>query len=88
MIYPRYSHTSTLIDTDKLLVIGGGPSTDTSTSAEIIDLTTGESTLLPWRMRVPRAGHTATLLPDGRVLVAGGDTTDRMVEVWNPPSGL
>ncbi|MDF1535617.1 MAG: kelch repeat-containing protein [bacterium] len=85
---PRAFHTSTLIDTDKLLVIGGGPSTDTSTSAEIIDLTTGESTLLPWRMRVPRAGHTATLLPDGRVLVAGGDTTDRMVEVWNPPSGL
>jgi hypothetical protein len=86
MVYARYLHTATLIDTDKLLIIGGGPTTDTSTSAEILDLGTGESTLLPWRMRTPRTGHTATLMPDGRVLVIGGDMSDRSVEVWNPPS--
>jgi hypothetical protein len=82
---PRAFHTATLVDINKLLIIGGGPTTDTATSAELLDLTTGESTLLPWRMRVPRVGHTATLLPDGRVLVIGGDMTDPTVEVWNPP---
>jgi hypothetical protein len=85
LVNPRAFHTATLIDTDKLLIIGGGPTTDTSTSAEIFDLTTNESTLLPWRMRVPRTGHTATLLPDGRVLIVGGSMVDPVMEIWNPP---
>ena len=71
-----------------MLIIGGGPTVNSSHTAELLNLTTVESTLLPWRMTVPRVGHTATLLPDGRVLVAGGSATDRTMEVFNPRSGL
>ncbi len=87
--FSRAYHTATyLVNSNQLLIIGGGPTVEASHTAELLDLTTGESTLLPWRMKVPRVGHTATLLPDGRVLVAGGSATDRRMEVWNPRSGL
>jgi len=84
LIHARANHTAIKISDNEVLIIGGGPTVETSHTAEILDLTTGESTLLPWRMKVPRVGHTATLLPDGRVLVAGGSATDRRMEVWNP----
>ena len=86
--FPRANHTATLINTNEVLIVGGGPTVEASHSAELLDLTTGESTLLPWRLKVPRVGHTATLLPDGRVLIAGGSATDRRMEVFNPYSGL
>jgi len=88
LTYSRASHTATLINSNEVLIIGGGPTVEASQSAELLDLTTGQSTLLPWPMAVPRVGHTATLLPDGRVLVAGGSVTDRRMEVFNPRSGL
>jgi len=88
MVYPRANHSATILNDGRVLIIGGGPTLETSTSAEILDLTTGESEELPWRMRVSRAGHTATLLPDGRVLVVGGSMGDKTMEVFNPPSGL
>ena len=88
LIYARAYHTATLINSNELLIIGGGPTVEASQTAELLDLTTGQSTLLPWRMKVSRVGHTATLLPDGRVLVAGGSATDMRMEVWNPRSGL
>jgi hypothetical protein len=84
LAYSRANHTATLINSNEVLIIGGGPTVEASHSAELLDLTTGQSTLLPWRMKVPRVGHTATLLPDGRVLVAGGSATDRRMEVFNP----
>jgi N-acetylneuraminic acid mutarotase len=67
MATARDSHTATLLDNGKVLVVGG---TDLA-SAEIYDPATDE-----WSsagsMAATRADHTATLLPNGKVLVAGG----------------
>ena len=58
------SPTATLLNTGKVLVIGG-------TNAELYDLSTGtfSNTGSP---NVSRVLHTATLLPNGEVVVAGG----------------
>ncbi len=72
------------IGNGNILLIGGGGEQE-STSAELYDTITGESYIVPWRMRVPRIGHTATKLADGRVVVIGGNMTSRIIEVYNPP---
>ena len=75
---PRYSHTATLLNNGKVLVVGGGGypcngnicySTVNGT-AELYDPATQTWTSAGNIAR--RAGHSATLLPDGRVLIAGG----------------
>jgi N-acetylneuraminic acid mutarotase len=77
---PRQSHTATLLQTGKVLVIGGyGPGgglLGSSTpkllaSAEIYDPLPNSWAIAPSPAEL-RTFHTATLLPDGRVLVAGG----------------
>src|SRR2546429_5382310 len=66
----RQAPAATLLTNGKVLVVGGGKPTATS-SAELYDPSTGL-----WAptgsMTTPRVGHTATLLSDGKVLVAGG----------------
>ena len=75
----------------KVLVMGGGPPTDT---AEVINLNDASPT---WRtvqsMAFPRRQLNATLLPDGTVLVTGGTSTPGFneapgavyaAELWNP----
>jgi len=84
----RGSHSATLISNELVLILGGGLTAQECRSGEILDLATGESTRLPWKMRVPRIGHSATPLPDGRVLVVGGNLNDRTIEIWNPPAGF
>ncbi|MEK2687856.1 Kelch repeat-containing protein [Bdellovibrio sp. GT3] len=83
----RSRHTSTLLSSGKVLVVGGMNDTAYRASAELYDPTTNS-----WSsansMSVARANHTATLLPDGRVLVAGGEigntTYTASLEIYDP----
>ncbi|MBN2720469.1 MAG: hypothetical protein JXR72_05150 [Proteobacteria bacterium] len=84
----RSNHSGTQVSDGLILILGGGLTAEECRSGEILDLATGESTRLFWKMRVPRIGHSATPLPDGRVLVVGGNLNDRTIEIWNPPSGF
>ncbi|MFH0901712.1 MAG: kelch repeat-containing protein [Pseudomonadota bacterium] len=94
---PRAGHTSTLLQSGKVLVVGGfyrrGDNTIANTaSAELYDPLT-DSWSTAHSLAQPRAYHTATLLPSGMVLVVGGsnDSTDANsgltdVELYNPSS--
>ena len=68
----RATHTATLLDDDRVLIVGGMDADGfCHRSCEIFDPGTG--TITPAAdMSTERASHTATLLPDGRVLVTGG----------------
>ncbi len=93
MQIPRVLFTATLLDTGKVLVVGGDGNDDqTVAAAELYDpetntwAFTGKSTGLFW--------HTATKLRDGRVLIAGGtrddfisDTVTRS-ELYDPATGV
>jgi hypothetical protein len=72
----RSSHTATLVDAARILVVGGvatGGAAD-ERDAEIFELGVGaRSPAGP--MRRNRAGHTATRLADGSVWIAGGGDT-------------
>ncbi len=74
----RYAHTATLLDEDKILLIGGGGwAIDTT---EIFDPRAGASTFAG-NLRRGRWYHMATPLPDGRVLIAGGCESPE-IEIW------
>lgn len=81
--HARTSPTATLLNTGKVLIVGGNTTTGDLT-AELYDpgsgtfSDTGGTTIL-------RTGHTATLLLDGHVLIAGGGTDT--AELYDPPSG-
>jgi WD40 repeat protein len=83
MHHPRTSSTATLLNTGKVLIVGGN-TTSGDLVAELYDPTsgtfsdTGSTTTL-------RTGHTATLLTSGQVLIAGGGTAT--AELYNPTSG-
>jgi hypothetical protein len=80
--HPRTSPTATLLNTGKVLIVGGN-TTSGDLVAEMYDPAvgtfsdTGSTTTL-------RIGHTATLLLNGQVLIAGGGAT---AELYNPTSG-
>lgn len=89
MATTRIGHTATLLQSGKVLVVGG-VGTDYLASAELYDPTTGTWTgtgSLP----AARYGHTATLLPNGKVLVVGGtDSTNARVssaQLYDPAAG-
>jgi len=90
---PRVGHTATLLQTGKVLVVGGtttGRGTDLLDSAELYDPAT--NTWSPTsHLSHARASHSATLLRDGTVLVAGGlyagAETLTSAEVYDPASG-
>ncbi len=67
----RARHTATLLDSGKVLVVGGyvGPRSATG-DAELYDPATG--TWSPAASTYPSGDHTATLLDSGKVLVTGG----------------
>jgi galactose oxidase-like protein len=67
----RYSHTTTLLPSGKVLVAGGEHYGSYLSSAELYDPATG-SWSRTGRLGTARSFHTATLLPSGKVLVAGG----------------
>jgi len=80
MTTARVSHTATLLQNGKVLIVGGdvifyngiaNTNIQSLASAEIFDPGTGTFTATG-SLSVARESHTATLLNDGRVLVAGG----------------
>lgn len=80
MSTPRGNHTATLLDSGKVLVVGGD-STDPATlvgaetgAAELFDPATHAWTSAGWAGA--RSFHAATLLYSGQVLVTGGRTHD------------
>jgi hypothetical protein len=83
----RNTHTATLLNTGKVLIVGGAG----TTTAELFDPTAG--TFSPTgAMEISRAEHAATLLPDGTVLVVGGVDPNfgnalAVVELFDPTTG-
>lgn len=79
MSSPRGYHTATILGTNgKVLIAGGKSGSSGSTalnSAEIYDPTSGTFSPTTGNMNAQRYGHTANLLNDGTVLIAGGTTT-------------
>jgi hypothetical protein len=95
MVNARQNHTSTLLATGKVLLVGGegGPGGGTPVAtAELYDPATGTFSVTG-SMATPRTLHTATLLADGKVLVTGGlwTHTARAIldtaEVYDPATG-
>ena len=80
MASARVSHSATLLNNGKVLIVGGdsifynnmaNTNIKSLASAEIFDPSTG-TFAATGSLSVARESHTATLLNDGRVLVAGG----------------
>jgi hypothetical protein len=84
----RVSMAATLLNTGKVLFVGGNQYSDLR--AELYDPASGTFTPTG-ATHVLRIGPTATLLLDGRVLVTGGKTSGGEVtataEVYNPVNG-
>jgi Putative Ig domain/Galactose oxidase, central domain len=86
MQFVHASHTATLLNTGKVLVIGWGNAT-----AELYDPSTG-TFAATGSMVEARVSHTATLLSSGKVLVAGGigppgTTVLAEAELYDPATG-
>ena len=94
MAVGRFLHTATLLQSGKVLIVGGAltSASDPVATAEVYDPATGTFTMTG-AMATAREQHTATLLADGRVLIAGGTTSTgtgdptATVEVYDPSTG-
>jgi Domain of unknown function (DUF1929) len=84
-----------MFDVGKILVAGGGPSTNT---ADVVDTNATQPTVKPTRaMAFGRRQHNLTVLADGSVLATGGNSSGASLvdlnagvynaEVWNPGTG-
>lgn len=82
LIQARRWHTSTLLTSDKVLIVGGSVSSGSGTVVELFDPTTGSFTATA-SLLLPRQGHTATLLPTGQVLVIGRNNSDNTYRTLN-----
>ena len=77
------SHTATLLQNGKVLVLGGG-------SAELYDPDTGKWGSLESLGSNIWFGHTATLLPNGKVFIVGGVNSNgpvKTAQFYEPDSG-
>lgn len=88
LIHSRSYHTVTMLDSGRLVVIGGNQSISPIT--ELYDPAT-RTTSMTLSMPAGRYHHTATLLPSGKVLVAGGllsstGTTLTQALLFTPPA--
>jgi hypothetical protein len=82
--HARTSPTATLLDTGKVLIVGGSASAIDAT-AELYDPASGSFSFTGNSTAV-RSGHTATLLLNGWVLIAGGSGT-ATAELYDPSPG-
>ncbi|WNG23646.1 hypothetical protein F0U62_06090 [Cystobacter fuscus] len=93
MSVPRGNHTATLLESGKVLVVGGdttdGSQPEAPLQTDSVDLyDPATNTWSPAAsLFMPRAGHTATLLYSGKVLVTGGRFLDWVLQdaqVYDP----
>jgi hypothetical protein len=82
--HARTSPTATLLNTGKVLIVGGSTSANDAT-AELYDPASGTFSFTGNTTAV-RSGHTATLLLDQSVLIAGGSGT-ATAELYDPTHG-
>jgi hypothetical protein len=86
----RENHTATLLASGKVLVAGGGQSSEFIASAELYDPTVGLFSAAG-SLANGRYGHTATLLPSGKVLIVGGVGSGVVAlasaELYDPQTG-
>lgn len=82
--HARTSPTATLLNTGKVLIVGGSTTANDST-AELYDPTSGTFSYTG-STTVARNGHTATLLRNGQVLIAGG-ADGATAELYDSASG-
>lgn len=89
---PRYAHTTSLLASGQMLVVGGLDNTGAYLkTAELINTNSGGADSSTGAMSVARASHTATVLPNGDVLVTGGINSGGVqssIEVYTPSTGL
>jgi N-acetylneuraminic acid mutarotase len=81
----RYQHSSTTLNSGKVLNVGGWNNSSYERSAELYDPNTNTWTNTP-QPAYSRGYHTATLLANGKVLIAGG-TSSNTSEVYDPNNG-
>lgn len=83
MSRPRTRHTATELADGRILIAGGDWAAKqeySNSSAEILDLSTGKSTLLEAKMGIIRSNHAAVRLDNGCVLFVGGTGLPRLRE--------
>jgi hypothetical protein len=83
--HARTSPTATLLNTGKVLIVGGS-TTANDTTAELYDPASGTFSFTTGDTTAVRSGHSATLLLDGHVLIAGGTDT-ATAELYDPTTG-
>jgi len=85
----RRSHTATLLQDGKILIVGGDNANGMVGQAEMFDPATLTSSNIAANPIALRTDHTATLLSDGRVLIIGGVDSNGLLgstEFYNPSS--
>ena len=76
MVASRSNHAATLLYDNTVLITGGEDTmSDTLSTQELYDPTTGNFSATGSNLQVPRHNQTATLLPTQGVLIAGGENT-------------
>lgn len=93
----RALHTSTLLPSGKILLVGGNDGSQLLKTTEVLSpvasvaATTDTWTADTTEMRVARAGHSSTLLSNGKVLISGANNqvsgiTTSSTELWVAPT--
>jgi len=91
-ISARYRATVNVLDSGRVLVVGGVGNSGVLSSTEVYDQISGIWTASD-SLSSARFNHTATLLPSGRVLAIGGGAYNGIsplssAEIYNPLTGL
>ena len=91
MSVARIYHSATLLQSGKVLIVGGANSSSVLAASELYDPAAGTFTLTG-SLVTKREAHSATLLQTGKVLVAGGSNPQvgylSSAEVYDPATGV